>query len=128
MFYFFKTCGPYGPLLALLSLLVLGYAAFAVRLLTSPRAQSAPGSKRVVNGVLFWGSFAAVLGLMGQITAIYISFNIILNAEVVNPKLVAQGFAESFSPTIFGLAVGLVSALIWGSLRVWLGRVQNRTA
>jgi len=39
-----------------------------------------------------------------------------VNAKEIAPKMVAMGFAESFTTTIFGLWLFLAAALVWFAL------------
>jgi uncharacterized membrane protein len=69
-----------------------------------------------LHAILFWGVVALVAGVLGQVSGIYNALNVIIRAQEIDPKIVAMGFAESFTTTIFGLAVFLVAAVIWFAL------------
>ena len=65
--------------------------------------------ERAISAVVI----AAVVGILGQISGIYTSLSIIADAQKINPKLVARGFSQSFSTTLFGLTTFLLAAIIW---------------
>jgi biopolymer transport protein ExbB/TolQ len=66
-----------------------------------------------LHAILFWGAVCAVFGILGQVTGTYNALGVIMKAREISPNMVAQGFAESLTTTIFGLGVLLVSAIIW---------------
>ena len=66
-----------------------------------------------LHAILFWGIVAAVLGFLGQISGIYNALGVIFRATEISPKVIAMGFAESFTTTIFGIEIGLVAAIVW---------------
>lgn len=70
-----------------------------------------------VNAILFWGVVAVILGYLGQYSGMYRSLNVIAEAPVINPSLVALGIAESITTTIFGLLILLISSIAWFTLR-----------
>ena len=75
-----------------------------------------PGPVQLEKGlhaILFWGAVEAVLGILGQFTGMYNALGAIGRAREISPQIVAQGFAESISTTMFGLFVLLISGIIW---------------
>jgi biopolymer transport protein ExbB/TolQ len=78
-----------------------------------------------LHAILFWGAVSAVLGFLGQITGIYNALGAIMRATAISPSVIAQGFAESFTTTIFGIEILLVSAIVWFIL---YGRYRKLTA
>lgn len=66
-----------------------------------------------LHSILFWGAINAVLGVLAQVTGIYNALNVIMRAREISPSVIAQGFAESFTTTIFGLTVLILSSIIW---------------
>lgn len=69
-----------------------------------------------LHAVLFWGVISAVVGFLGQVSGIYNALQVISKATEISPKIVAMGFAESFTSAIFGLVIFLVSAILWAIL------------
>ncbi len=116
MLYFIRSMGPFG-ILEIILLIVIAVLAIkkAVDLFFRARLDAA-ALKSGLHAILFWGVIAAVLGVLGQVSGIYRALNVIVNAKEIDPKIVAMGFAESFTTTIFGLALLVVAAVIWFAL------------
>jgi biopolymer transport protein ExbB/TolQ len=66
-----------------------------------------------LHAILFWGVISFVVGVLGQASGIYYALQAISRASQISPQATAQGFAQSFTSTIFGLAILLVSAILW---------------
>lgn len=113
MFVFFQKCGPYGWLL--LAMTVTNTVLFILTLmkLLGDRKGPAPGLQHRLNAILFWGVIAAVTGLLGQYHGIYNALNAIIRATEISPSVIAMGFAESFTTTLWGLVLCVVSAVVW---------------
>jgi biopolymer transport protein ExbB/TolQ len=125
MGYFFRSMGiflfPMVILAAVIAVLTVRKAAdLWVRKDLSPARLSAG-----LHAIIFWGAVSAVLGVLGQYTGMYNALGVISRAREISPGLVAQGFAESFTTTIFGLAILMFSAIAWFIL---LGRLKKLTA
>ncbi len=69
-----------------------------------------PGS---VHAILFWGVFAGVLGIYGQLAGIYRALNIIITAPEISPPVIVEGLAISFHTTLFGLVILMGAGLAW---------------
>jgi biopolymer transport protein ExbB/TolQ len=80
-----------------------------------------------VDAIVFWGGVAAVLGVLGQLTGIYKALQVIIRASEISPRVIAMGFAQSFTTTIAGLVILLGSAVAWIILRGRLGSVIRRS-
>jgi biopolymer transport protein ExbB/TolQ len=94
--------------------------------LLSRREAPAAEAERSLQGVLFWGAFSVVLGLLGTtIGLIQISQAIIL-AGRVEPTLVWGGFGVALVTLIFGLLIFLVAGVLWFALRQWSWRRLSR--
>jgi len=124
MLQIFKEMGMYGPPLLIISIVNL---ALALRCVVG-LAASRPAAPNSVNAILFWGGVAALLGFLGQHTGLYHALNVISGAKQISPPLVAQGFAESFSTTIFGMTILLLSAIAWFALGAWNRKVSRVAA
>ncbi len=116
MLYFIRSMGPFG-ILEIILLIVIAVLAIkkAVDLFFRARLDAA-ALESGLHAILFWGVIAAVLGVLGQVSGIYRALNVIASAKEIDPKIVAMGFAESFTTTIFGLALFVVAAVIWFAL------------
>lgn len=69
--------------------------------------------ERGLHSIIFWGAVSAVLGVLAQVTGIYNALNAIIRAKEISPNVIARGFAESFTTTMFGLTVLIISAIVW---------------
>jgi biopolymer transport protein ExbB/TolQ len=138
MLRFFLQCGPYGwPLLILAIVNVVLIVRKAVQLFggrgaaafSSADAQDAMGAtlESGLNAILFWGAISAVLGFLGQYSGIYKALQAIQGARAISPNVVAQGFAESFSTTLFGLTIFVFSAITWFVLYSRTQQLRRRT-
>ena len=91
--------------------------------LSTRAATPGPSWENKLNGILFWGAFAAVLGFLGQCFGIYEAMTAISRASEFSPSVTAFGFLVSFSSTLLGLIICVIAALCWYSLRIWSNRV-----
>ena len=127
MLHFIKICGFFGWPLVLLTLTIAVLTVMTAVRLAAGAGAAGPGTARRINTILFWGVMATVMGFLGQCMGIYNSMQVIMRAEAIAPNLVAQGFAESFTTTLFGLTLLLFSGLAWVALRTWHGRLLETT-
>ena len=101
----FRQAGMFGIPLLILTLVILG---LTIRgLLGRGGSAGAP--------LIFWGVVAAVLGLLGQASGLFHALTAIAAAEAIDPRRVSQGFAESFSTSLWGLGL-LLAAMIAAAL------------
>jgi biopolymer transport protein ExbB/TolQ len=118
---FLRAGGPFGWLIAILALANLVLALRGARLLSGgdrdPRAAAA-----TADTILFWGAVSAVLGLLGQYSGIYNALGAIIRATEIDPRVIAEGFLQSFTTTLEGLTVLVLSAVAWFALRALAGR------
>jgi len=70
-----------------------------------------------LNAILFWGGVTAMLGIIAQLSGMWVSLNEILTAPDISAPMILTGYLSSFVPTLFGLIVFLVSAICWWSLK-----------
>jgi uncharacterized membrane protein len=125
MGYFFKSMGVFGlPMIIIAVVIAVLIIKKAVDLFVR---KDLPPRKLEggLHAILFWGAVSAVFGVLGQYTGIYKALSVIMKAKQISPNLVAQGFAESFTTTIFGLGILLISAIAWFIL---LGRYRKLTS
>lgn len=106
---FFFQMGIFRFPLLLLALVVLVLIGLRAR-------QILAGTRADLNPILFWGAVAAVMGFLGQYLGMYHGLRAIAKASALSPQVIAQGLAESFTTTLFGLVVFLVAALAWFGL------------
>jgi hypothetical protein len=139
---FFLQCGPYGwPLLILAVVNIVLVVRKAIQLFGGAGAAGAQADaggqfagvrggatlESGLNAILFWGAMSAVLGFLGQYSGIYKALNIIRGARAISPNVVAAGFAESFTTTLFGLTIFVFSAIAWFVLYSRYQQLLRRT-
>lgn len=121
-----RMSGPTGTIHVILALVIVALAVRRVMQLSGGSLVAGPEWDASVNAILFWGVFAAVLGFLGQTVGIYIALTAIREATEIAPWIVVEGFMISFTPTLIGLAILTVAALVWFSLKTWGRRVARR--
>jgi hypothetical protein len=120
-----QVTGPVGIVLLLVAAVILVLTVWTVLRVSRRAGIGEPTFENCLNGILFWGCISAVLGLLGQFSGLWYALGAISKAEMINPRLVAQGLMESFSTTILGLLILLLSSVAWFALRSWARRVGN---
>lgn len=91
------------------------------RLVAGPADRSAVRAE--IDAVLFWGGFAALLGLIGTLGGVGVMARSIEEAGSVSAALAWSGIRVALVTTVFGLMVLGVSLLAWFGLRAGLRRV-----
>jgi biopolymer transport protein ExbB/TolQ len=110
---FFKQMGIFGFPLIILFVVVVVLAVKKATDLFGGRELSPAQMENGLHAILFWGGVSAVLGVLGQVSGIYNALSVIARATEISPQITAMGFAESFTTTIFGLTILIVSAILW---------------
>lgn len=81
------------------------------------------GSVRAgIDGVLFWGVYASVLGVLGTVVGITIAAQAVEAVGEVPVRLVSGGIKVALTTTIYGFLILLLAAPIWFGLRQWQRR------
>jgi hypothetical protein len=117
MISFIMGMGPSGPIMLLISVVILVLIVTRGLQALKGMPEQLPRVERGLDAILFWGIFSAVLGLLGQFIGHYKGLTIMIHAEKINPRMVFLGLAECFSSTIVGLTILLISSLAWFTLR-----------
>jgi biopolymer transport protein ExbB/TolQ len=125
MYKLLAMTGPFGILLLLLATIILVLSIVTAIRMNNRGTVGEHKFKNGLNGILFWGCISAVLGLLGQFSGLWRALGVISKATVISPKLVAIGLMESFSTTIMGLVILVISAVIWFTLRSLSQRTTN---
>jgi biopolymer transport protein ExbB/TolQ len=82
--------------------------------------------ERGLGAILFWGCVAAVLGFLGQLKGQYLALQIISQAQMISPNLVAEGMAVSLITTLFGLMQLAFAGIAWFTLSTRYRRLTSR--
>ena len=109
MFEVIRVSGPWGILLSILILLNIGLVAWSLSRLVGSKGKVGSALKNPINAILFWGATGAVVGVLGQVTGVYLALNAIRRATEISPAVIMEGAAISFIPTITGLLFLLCS-------------------
>lgn len=88
-----------------------------------------PGLERGVPFLALTAAAAPLLGLLGTVTGMINTFNVITVFGTGDPKTLAGGISEALITTEFGLIVAIPSLLLHAvlsrKLKGWLGRVEQ---
>jgi len=118
------------PLLLLAVVIVLMGVVNAVRLFGSKSARDAV--RVSVNGILFWGVVAAVLGFLGQWSGYWKASQAILRDGPrvgINPAAVIVGFGEALITAFVGLGILIVACVLWYLLHArWAALARRQLA
>ena len=71
-----------------------------------------------VDGVLFWGGFALLLGVLGTVVGIAVAAQAVEMVGEIHTTLVWGGIKVALLPTIWGALILAVCAVAWYLLRV----------
>lgn len=113
-----RLSGSWGYILALLAIVVLFLTLRAVGRQMRRSSPSPRVLREDLNGLLFWGGVAAIIGFLGQCQGAYLALEVIFQAAEISPNVVAEGFVISFVPTLFGLGILGFSVAAWGCLKL----------
>jgi hypothetical protein len=94
----------------------------AIRLLSSGEVVSAMRTGFVVDGVLFWGGAALVIGILGTTIGLSLMAKAVENFGAVSTALLWGGVRVALTTTIAGGIIFMASLLIWLPMRGWLMR------
>jgi MotA/TolQ/ExbB proton channel family len=72
-----------------------------------------------VDGTLFWGAYAMVLGFLGTVLGIVVAAQAVQAVNTVEPALVWGGIKIALTSTVYGSLVFLLAALVWFGLCHW---------
>jgi len=104
--------------IALSALAVLGLAGWSAWRLWGKAPRVDARVEAGVDGVLFWGGFALLLGVLGTVVGIAVAAQAVEMVGEVHTTLVWGGIKLSLIPTIWGALILAVSAVAWYVLRV----------
>lgn len=102
-------------------LVALALAVDAGRKLSDAPAE-ATALRAEIDGVLFWGGFASVLGLIGTLGGVALMARHLEAAGDAPATIIWGGFRVALIPTAFGLGVLVLALLAWYGLRTALRR------
>lgn len=100
-------------------LMVLILAVQAARRMRSGLPEQRVGARTTIDGGLFWGVYAAVLGVLGTVVGLMVAAQSIEAFGRVEAPLVWGGVKVALSTTVYGLLIFLVASVTWFALRHW---------
>lgn len=104
--------------LGLSTLVIVGLTLFtAVRLFES-EASADPITKTWLDGILFWGGFSLVTGVLGTLVGIVLAAHSIEQAGSISPSLVWGGVKVALYSSVFGVLVLATASLLWFGLQL----------
>ena len=101
---------------------VLALAGRAMWRMRSTSAEPSAAVRAGIDGVLFWGVYASVLGVLGTVVGITIAAQFVEAAGEVHVRLVSGGIKVALITTIYGFLILLLAAPTWFGLRQWQRR------
>lgn len=125
MSYFFKSMGTYLFPMLILMLTIIVLSVRKIVDLYGKKGLSKARMEKGLHAILFWGAVSAVFGFLGQISGIYNALQAIAKATEISLPVCAQGLAQSYTTTIFGIEIFIVAGIIWFIL---LGRFRKLSA
>jgi len=125
MFAFVETGGPFGWLILILALVNTMLVIRKAIQLGAGKPLPSSMFENGLNAILFWGVICAVLGFLGQYTGIYNAMGAISKATELSPAVIARGFGQSFTTTLMGLNVLVLSAVAWFVLQSLYQRMKR---
>jgi biopolymer transport protein ExbB/TolQ len=109
-----------GPFMILMLIVLIGLIILMVKktidIFISKKEVSSKDESSI-NAILFWGCISALIGVLGQLSGLYLTINAIAMAKDISPQVILIGLKISFNTTIFGLWVLLVSSIVWFFLK-----------
>lgn len=105
------------PVLAA-GLLAVGLAVDAGRRLAGAGGDGSPGRalRGRIGAVLFWGGFAALVGILGTLVGVGLTARAVASAGGAPADVVWSGIRVALVPSEFGLAILTLSLLAWFGL------------
>lgn len=76
-------------------------------------------ARATIDGSLFWGAYAAVLGVLGTVVGFMVAAQAVEAFGRVETTLVWGGVKVALSTTVYGLLIFLLAAIAWFGLRSW---------
>jgi hypothetical protein len=114
----------------LLIIVTLVAAGIALRSALHLREVAAPDRtlEQRIDGVLFWGAYAALLGVLGTVVGFFQTGSMLQQAGEASSQLIWGGVRLALTTSIAGLVIFAVALIVWYALRsAYRGRVAQAT-
>lgn len=109
-------------------LIVVALVAWTGARLFRPDAVPDLQTKAWVDGILFWGGFALIAGVLGTVVGIVIASQSIELAGEVRPQLVWGGIKIALTSSVFGMLILAFAALAWFAIQLRWRLLRARLA
>jgi len=106
------------PITFCLIMVVVLAARAGLRMQSGEREQQVL-ARATIDGGLFWGAYAVVLGVLGTVVGFMMAAQAVEAFGDVETRLVWGGVKVALSTTVYGLLIFLFSGLVWFGLRSW---------
>jgi hypothetical protein len=103
--------------LAVIVLVLIGIVIRTLWHLTVRGGNRAAVIQSSLDGLLFWGGFAVLIGLLGSMIGYHKAMSILVARGLVDPRAVWMGSAEGMVSTLAGLAILCAAGAAWFALR-----------
>lgn len=97
---------------------VLGLSVVSGARLTSVASEASLRTKTWIDGILFWGGFAMICGVLGSLVGIIIAAQSIEAAGAISTTLIAGGLKLALLSSSFGVLILAFAALSWYTLQL----------
>lgn len=114
---FFVQGGPLMFPLVLIAMVLFGIVLRTEWHLFVRGGSDAVAIQNCLDGLLFWGGFAVIIGVLGSAIGYHKALTAVIAHGVVNPRAVWIGSAEGLVTSIAGLFVLAVAGTLWYTLR-----------
>ena len=90
----------------------------AIRFIILYRGNKNPQKlKRTNDSILFTGSLAFLVGITGQMVGLMATFDIAQGMPSIDLRYIAGGFKVTFIVSFFGIALLMISSILWFTFR-----------
>lgn len=127
MFYFIHAGGHFMWLLLILAIVILVLSVRKIIQLFITKKVDGAGMETGINAILFWGGISVLIGFLAHFLGVYISMQVISRAPEISSAVVAEGYAISLIPILFGMIIFIFSAIVWYILRWKLKSMNMRS-
>ena len=104
-------------LLVLIMMVLTGIILRTAWLLSARRGIDSEAIQSCLDGLLFWGGFAVLIGVLGSAIGYHKAMSAVVKFGVVNPGAIFLGSAEGLVSTLAALLVLSFAGAFWFILR-----------
>jgi hypothetical protein len=113
MMTFWQNIGVIRFPMAFAMLWIVGLCLYSAGQLFRPGARASLRNRAWLDGILFWGAFTAVTGVLGSLVGIIVAFQSVEQAGFVSPTLIAGGAKVALLSSALGFLVLGAASIGW---------------